>query len=353
MRDALKSWARTARSWLRIPRRSLPLHRVGWVAGRFRASGRAHAHGPLARLECDYCLYVPAGLTSQDRVPLLVMLHGCGQDAGAFAEGTRMNGLADLHRFIVLYPEQSWRANPLRCWRWFDRETMNGAGEAALIAGLIRNIATHHPVDRSRVYVAGISAGGAMASVLAFCYGGTFAACAIVSGVMYRAADSMLEAAAVLRRGSRARPQAAAGEVARRSGPRVGFVPALVIHGDRDSTVHPLNAEQIIQQFQAFAELTSSSPGPLVESEERRVLSAGRPYRQRDYLRKDRVLLRKIIVEGMGHVWSGGDERHRFNDAAGPNASQLIWEFVSEFRRNSRRQLRFRARWSRLLRRIC
>jgi poly(hydroxyalkanoate) depolymerase family esterase len=280
------------------------------------------------------------------------MLHGCGQDARAFAEGTRMNNLADVHRFIVLYPEQSRQANLLRCWRWFDRETVNGAGEAALILRLVRNIVAHHPVDRSRVYVAGISAGGAMANVLALCYGATFAACAIASGVMYRAADSMLEAAAVLRKGSRTRPQAAASEAARRAPTYVGFVPALVIHGDSDSTVHPLNAEQIIEQFQAFAELTDTASVPLVASEERRVTGAGRAYRQCDYLRDNRVLLRKVIVEGMGHAWSGGDARHRFNDASGPNASQLIWDFVSGFRRTSRRQLRFRTRWSLLARRI-
>jgi poly(hydroxyalkanoate) depolymerase family esterase len=349
MRDTLNRWGRTARFWLRVRRRSRSSHRVGWIEGRFRPSRPARNHGPFARRECDYYLYVPADLTAYDRVPLVVMLHGCGQDARTFAEGTRMNALADVHHFIVLYPEQSRRANPLRCWRWFDRETVNGAGEAALIAGLVRNIARNYPVDRSRVYVAGISAGGAMASVLAFCYGATFAACAIVSGVMYRAADSMLEAAMALSRGSRTRPQAAAGEAARRSSPYVGFVPALVMHGDRDSTVHPHNADQIIQQFQAFAELTGASPAPLVESEERRVMSVGHAYRLRDYLRNDRVLLRKIIVEGMGHAWSGGDERHRFNDAEGPDASQLIWDFVSEFRRKSRRHSRFGARWSRFL----
>jgi poly(3-hydroxybutyrate) depolymerase len=221
-----------------------------------------------------------------------------------------------------------------------------------LIAGLVRNIAAHYPIDRSRVYVAGISAGGAMASVLALCHGATFAACAIVAGVMYRAADSMLEATAVLRRGSSTRPQAAASDAARRSSPYVGFVPAIVMHGDRDFMVHPRNAEQIIQQFRAFAELTATPPSGLVESEERHVMSAGRAYRQRDYLRKNRVLLREIIVEGMGHAWSGGDERHRFNDAAGPDASQLIWDFVSGFRGNSSRRSRFGKRWSSFLRRI-
>jgi poly(hydroxyalkanoate) depolymerase family esterase len=272
-----------------------------------------------------------------------------------------MNNFADAHRFIVLYPEQSRRANLFRCWRWFDRETVNGGGEAALIAGLVRSVVGRYPVDRSRVYVAGISAGGAMASILALCYGATFAACAIISGVMYGAADSLLEASAVLRRGSRSKPQAAARIAARRSSPYVGFVPALVMHGDHDDTVNPSNAEQIIQQFQAFAEFTGTpSSSALVASEERRVIGEGRPYLQRDYLRNNRVLLRKILVEGLGHVWSGGDTRHRFNDASGPNASQLIWDFVSEFRRDSPQRLGFGAstrwfgastRWGRLLRR--
>jgi len=256
-----------------------------------------------------------------------------------------MISLADAHRFIVLYPEQSPRANILRCWRWFDRETMNGAGEAELISRLVRNIVAHYPIERSRIYLAGISAGAAMANVLAFCYGAMFAACGIVAGVMYRAADSTLEAAAVLRRGSRASPQAVAGEAARRATPRVSFVPALVIHGDSDSTVHPRNAEQIIQQLRAFAELADIPSAKLVASEEKRVTGAGRAYRQQDYLRKDRVLLRNVVVEGLGHAWSGGDARHRFNDAAGPSASQLIWDFVSGFRRAPRRRLRYRPRW--------
>ena len=351
MRDILNRWTRTPRAWLRVRRKPRPLRRAGWIAGRFRAGQRAHGDAPSGRRDCDYHLYVPEGLQSSARVPLLVMLHGCTQDARVFAEGTRMNSFADAHRFIVLYPEQSRRANLLRCWRWFDRETVNGDGEAALIAGLVRSVVRSYPVDRSRVYLAGISAGGAMASTLALCYGATFAACAIVAGLMHGATDSLLEAATVLRRGSRSEPRAVARIAAQRSSPYIGFVPALVIHGDRDDTVNPSNAEQIVQQFQAFAEFTNTPSCPLVAAEEHRVIGEGRPYLQRDYLGDKRVLLRKILVEGLGHVWSGGDTRHPFNDASGPNASQLIWDFVSEFRRDSSQKLGFGAntRWGRLL----
>jgi len=106
-----------------------------------------------------------------------------------------------------------------------------------------------------------------------------------------------------------------------------------VIHGDRDETVNPVNADQIIEQTRTLAEHESMPPRPLVESAERRVAGSHRAYQLRDYARDGRIVLRKIIVEGLGHAWSGGDERHSFNDSRGPNASQLIWDFVREFRR--------------------
>jgi poly(hydroxyalkanoate) depolymerase family esterase len=331
VRNPFNRWTRTARHWLF--RRSRPLRRIGWLRGRFRVSDLApHSDAPNPPSR-SYLIYVPSGLKTGDSVPLLVMLHGCRQNAQILAEGTRMNALAERHRFIVLYPEQSLRANSLRCWRWFDGETVRGAGEAALIAALVQRTVSRYPIDASRVYVAGVSAGGAMACVLTCCYGAMFAACAIASGVMYRAAESVGDAAAVMRRGSHAAPQLLAREAARDSSGRSAFVPSLVIHGDDDSTVHPRNAEQIVEQLQAFAQYTGRLSAPLVESPPLRLSGAGRAYRQQDYLQNKRVLLRKIIVEGMGHAWSGGDERHPFNDAAGPDASQLIWDFVSMFRR--------------------
>ena len=314
-------------SWFR--RRKF--HRIGWIAGRFRTSDTPPRPRSVDR-ERRYYVYVPAELKREDRVPLLVMLHGCQQDAEVFAEGTRMNRLADEHRFIVVYPEQSSRANPLRCWRWYERAALDGQGDAALIAGIVRRVIDNYPVDRARVYIAGISAGGAMASVLAFCYGKMFGACAIISGVMYGAAESGADALAAMRGRARKEPQVAAVEAARRARRSAEFLPALIIHGERDSTVHPANADHLVQQFRTLA-AHDSRTGPLLEVEERRIVDQDRAYRQWDYLGNGQVLLRKIVIEGLGHAWSGGDERHRFNDAAGPEASRLIWEFVSQFRR--------------------
>ena len=149
----------------------------GWVPGRFPHALSAGAF----RRQRDYFLYIPDTVGRRDRVPLLVMLHGCSQDAYAFAQGSRMNELADEYRFVVLYPQQSLHANALRCWNWFEPQTGQGAAEAAAIAALVREVARRYPIDRSRVYVAGISAGGAMTAILALCYGALFAACAIVA----------------------------------------------------------------------------------------------------------------------------------------------------------------------------
>ena len=324
MRKVLNRWSRTARNWL--TRRSRPLRRAGWIR-------RPPFTDRSGRQSCRYFLYVPPGLTTTDAVPLLVMLHGCRQDGATIAHGTRMNALADRQRFIVLYPEQSLRRNPLRCWRWFVDDSLNGGGEAALLADLVRHIVSRYPIDASRVYVAGISAGGAMAAILVYCYGRMFAACAIASGVMYRGAESLRDAAAVMAHGSRAAPELVARAAAQNSSGCVAFVPALVIHGEEDATVHPRNAGQIIEQQRAFAHYAGGVSDPLVESPELRLSGSLRAYRQQDYLHHERILLRRIIVEGMGHAWSGGDERYAFNDAAGPDASRLVWDFVSMFRR--------------------
>jgi len=320
----------------------------GWVPGRFPHALRA---GPFRR-QRDYFLYIPVTVGQRDRVPLLVMLHGCQQDAHTFAQGSRMNELADEQRFLVLYPQQPLRANALRCWNWFDARTEHGAGEAAAIAALVRDVTQRYPVDRSRVYVAGISAGGAMTAILALCYGALFAACAIVAGVMYRAADSALAGARAMHSGALVSPESIAEEAARRLSRKVRFVPALVIHGTHDSVVHPHNAEQIVRQFRRFAELLGTPPEPLSDGVEQRISSKGRSYRRRDYARSDRLLLRSILIEGLGHAWSGGDERFRFNDAAQPDTSRLIWDFLSTFRQPAPRRAPPLRLWLRYLSRL-
>lgn len=319
----------------------------GWLSGRYPDDLGSGAFGQ----QRDYFLYIPTTVTWRNRVPLLVMLHGCSQDACSLAGGTRMNTLADERRFIVLYPQQSLRANPLRCWNWFSPRTRDGAGEAATIVSLVRYVARRYPVDRSRVYLAGMSAGGAMAATLAICYGAVFAACAIVSGLMYRAADSAVSAAQAMRAGARLSPETTAAEAARKVSRRLGFVPTLVMHGGGDTVVHPRNAEQIVAQFRKFAELVTVPRQLLGGPVEQYVTGNGRSYRQRDYARSDQVLLRSILIDGLGHAWSGGDEREVFSDPTPPDASGLIWDFLSKLRRPAPQRWPLIRFWFRQLRR--
>jgi poly(hydroxyalkanoate) depolymerase family esterase len=260
------------------------------------------------------------------------MLHGCKQDSLTFAEGTRMNALAEEGRFAVLYPEQSPRSNPLRCWNWFESASLAGAGEAALIAHLIDQVTERRPIDPRRVYLVGMSAGGAMACVLAVRHSRLFAACATHSGVMYGAAHSPLQALAAMQSGASAASIEESRRMLREAGESAVTVPTLVIHGEQDTTVNPANAQQIIDELKFWAEFINPSGGALQPCVEL-CIDAGRGYRQQDYTRQGSLVLRKILIAGLAHAWSGGDERLEFNDAAGPAASRLVVDFVTQYQR--------------------
>lgn len=295
---------------------------------------------PLFRLghrrEISYRLFLPSGSSRRDTLPLMVMLHGCKQDSLALAAGTRMNALAEQGRFAVLYPEQSERSNPLRCWNWFEQSSLAGEGDGGLIARLVDQVTARRPIDPQRVYVVGMSAGGAMACILAVRHSRLFAACAIHSGLMYGAASSPREAGDVMRRGLAGASTDFARRLVHEAGQYQVMVPTLVIHGDRDMSVNPVNADHIIEQLKARAEFIDPAAGGVVASGERRIEAAGRTYRQQDYTQQGRVVLRNVLVEGLGHAWSGGDARYEFNDADGPDASRLVLDFVLQYRSATR-----------------
>jgi len=248
----------------------------------------------------------------------------------------------------VLNPEQSLSANALRCWNWFQPEQRAGEGEGAAIAALIRHTALQHPVDRSRIYLAGFSAGGALTAQLAMTHGVLFAACAIVAGLMHRAADSPVEAFQAMRTGTRLSPTDTVEELANDTNPDRRFVPALIMSGDHDVTVHPSNAEKLVTQFRRAAELLNQVSGSLglVRSRVHHP-AGGRSYRQEDYARRGQTWLRSISIEGLGHAWSGGDAAYPFNDEQLPDASALIWDFLSRFERPHGGLARIRPQWRR------
>jgi poly(hydroxyalkanoate) depolymerase family esterase len=324
---------KTFRAW--VPRLARPgeTGRSRFLAGKFKDSGASTVRSFGTTAELAYRLYLPTGSSRRDSMPLIVMLHGCKQDSLSFAEGTGMNRLAEEYRCAVLYPEQSEHSNPLRCWNWFASTSLAGQGEAALIAHLIDQVTQRRPIDPRRVYVVGMSAGGAMACLLALRYSRLFAACVIHSGLMYGAASSPGQALALMRDGASPSSIERARQLVRDGSEFAATVPTLVIHGDRDMTVNPANADQLIAQLKAcIEELADFGADPLLARDERRIEGGGRAYRQQDLTRRGELVLRKIVIEGLGHAWSGGNTNYEFNDSNGPDASRLILDFVMAYR---------------------
>src|SRR6185503_1424120 len=300
-----------------------------WIERVHRRSRRLAR--PAAALR--YRLYVPSA-SAQRPLPLLVMLHGCNQDAAAFAAGTRMNRLAERRGFAVLYPEQSNRLNALRCWNWFRARDAR-EGESELIAEMIASVCAENAIEPRRVYVAGMSAGAAMARVLTARHGALFAACGLHSGVMYGAAASAAQVASTMKHGSAASPEATARALAAALPGDEGVVPTIAIHGTADRVGNHLNHAQLTEQLLAFADSGNVRPSTSRHTEHIERIG-GRVCTVREYERGGRLYLRSCLIEGLGHAWSGGDAAYPFNDETGPCASELIWDFVSQHRRDER-----------------
>jgi len=264
-----------------------------------------------------YKVYVPAqySVASTERVPMVVMLHGCTQSPDDFANGTRMNALADEHGFIVVYPAQSANANVQKCWNWFrTQDQIRESGEPAIIAGITRDVASTYRIDERRIFVAGMSAGAAMAVILGATYPDLYAAVGAHSGLAYGAAHDMPSAFGAMRGGSGLSRAASQAAIA---------IPTIVFHGDGDHTVDARNATTIVEQTTArhdHATLrvdasTGTAPG-------------GRTYSRTDYVdASDRVVAEQWTLHGAGHAWSGGSAAGSFTDPRGPDASREMIRF--------------------------
>lgn len=271
-----------------------------------------------------YKLFVPAHRPPAP-CPLIVMLHGCTQSADDFAAGTRMNRLAQAHGFLVVYPEQSAQANASRCWNWFQpQDQRRDAGEPALIAGIVQEVATRHAVDPDRIFVAGLSAGAAMAVVMGETYPDLIAGIGVHSGLPYGSAQDIPSALAAMKGGRHA-----AGSHGARAAPAAGQphlhavqrVPLIVFHGDRDHTVQHSNGARIVEQAcQAHA--------PSTRSTHRGEAPGGRPYSRTVHASaQGLVCIESWTLHGAGHAWSGGDARGSYTDASGPDASAEMVRF--------------------------
>ena len=259
-----------------------------------------------------YKLYIPSGYVGQE-VPLVVMLHGCTQNPDDLAAGTRMNAFAEEHTFLVAYPAQAAGANSSGCWNWFkSADQRRGGGEPSIIAGITCEVIGEYHVAIGRVYVAGMSAGGAMAAILGEAYPDIYAAVGVHSGLAPGAASDLPSAFTAMRQG------------APPSGRSAQSVPAILFHGDRDSTVRPRHADHLL------AHHVSGGEAPRMTTRRGQVPGG---YAYTCATHRDaggRAVVERWTVHGLGHAWSGGSATGSYTDPKGPDASAEMVRFFNQ-----------------------
>jgi poly(hydroxyalkanoate) depolymerase family esterase len=282
-------------------------------------------------------VHVPRELDPVTPAPLVCMLHGCTQDPATFAAATLMNDAADRHGFVVVYPGQDRGDNPHGCWNWFlPQHQRRDVGEPAAIAGIVRNLietSSRCTIDPGRVFVAGLSSGGAMAAILGACYPELFAGVAVHSGLAYGSATSLGSAFDVMARGDGdADVQGLAAHAA--MGDHARPVPSIVIHGNADHTVAPTNAIHVLRQSMAANHL--AAPETCDHDAEHPTTSwrgradRGHPYARSRWIDRRGVLMHELlVVDGLGHAWSGGAAGAAHADPLGPCAAEAIWTFFA------------------------
>jgi poly(hydroxyalkanoate) depolymerase family esterase len=279
-----------------------------FVAGSFTSEAGSRA----------YKLYIPSTYRG-DAVPLVVMLHGCTQSPDDFAAGTRMNVLAEEHTCLVVYPAQTPSANAQKCWNWFSPgHQQRDQGEPSLIAGITRQVMRDHAVDPRRVYIAGLSAGGAAAAIMGMAYPDLYAAVGVHSGLACGAASDLASAVAAMRQGGAATAHRPGSNPVAEGRPRI--VPTIVFHADQDGTVHPCNGDQVIAQSGAASGLRTEV--------QRGQVPGGHAYSRTIHADVDgQAVLEQWLIHGGGHAWSGGNSAGSYTDPRGPDASREMLRF--------------------------
>jgi poly(3-hydroxybutyrate) depolymerase len=329
-------WVRTKAFFARLIGRKPP------EPGRFESGRKGAVRGFLATAPWilpsrDYLVYIPKGHSRWRwrRAPLIVLIHGCRQTPEEVAAATRIAALADDLGCLVLLPRQKERANPWGCWNWFEFNTAHGWGEAAIVAAQIRAVRRRFRVDKRRVFVAGLSSGGALAAVLGVRRPDLVAGVFVHSGVACGAASSPLAALGVLKSGPD-RDVVQIGVAAHNgTGPGTLPVPLVTLQGARDDVVAPVNATQLVRQYLALNGHPAAQQGdagglPPPDSSTSTTVEGGRTVTTTEWHHDNRVVAQHLLVEELGHAWSGGDPRYPYNDAAAPDATALLGALVRD-----------------------
>jgi poly(hydroxyalkanoate) depolymerase family esterase len=271
-----------------------------------------------------YKVYIPSSYAGQP-MPLMVMLHGCTQNPDDFSAGTQMNTVAEERQCFVVYPAQEQSANASKCWNWFKAlDQQRGQGEPSIIAGITNAVIAEYGLDRDKVYVAGMSAGGAMAVIMGTTYPDLYKAVGVHSGLPYAAANDLPSAMNAMRGVAAKRARFGAGSSAQAA---LAAIPIIVFHGDRDATVSAANGDQLIDDFVRNLEQSNADIAMHVLVED-----GGKPG-QRSYTRTSHhrggqpALAEHWVIHGAGHAWAGGSATGSYTDASGPDASREMLRF--------------------------
>jgi len=308
----------------------------------FIFSPSSHATGNVTRVEFgtrSYSIFVPSGYRPGQPTPLVVMIHGCLQDANDFMIGTQMNQIAERENFIVIYPEQNPRYNDMRCWNFFDTANQRrGSGEAQVIVDMVNHVSANFTIDANAVFAAGLSSGGALTASLGVLYPDVFTAISVNAGLSHQAGINALTGVSAMFYAIPAINPVLAANNAFNALPanRRRVVPTIVFHGTFDTVVNPLNGDHVVTQMLTFngrSDATINIFNRTLRTGTSRV-SNGRAYSVESFRdRSGRVVIEHHRVNLMGHDWSGGHAAGSHTDPRGPNASETIWQFFRNARR--------------------
>lgn len=331
----------------RLRARFARLFRREIAPGRFEPGSAGSWHGfvasaPTVLPRRDYLAYLPRGHSRWRRYPVLVLCHGCKQTPEEFAAATRIAAFADEHGWVVLLPRQKESANAWHCWNWFDTRTARGTGEAAILLAQLDDVIDDWRGEAQRVVVAGMSAGGALAAALALRHASRVRGVFVHSGLPCGAASAPVAAVGVMKRGPDNDVEGIAREV-RRAWPHAPdlHLPLCIVHGEADDVVAPVNAVALARQFLRLndhpALARALPPGaveartlPAADIETREALAPDRIVTTHEWRVAQRLVVRYVSVNGLGHAWSGGDPAYPFNDADPPPATEILARFALE-----------------------